>query len=178
MPIGNTLNTQQKLSMQHTITVLVENKPGVLARVAGLFARRGYNIESLAVSITDDPTMSRMTIVATGDNQILDQITKQLNKLIDVIRVADYTDSPMLERELALIKVNTDVTNRSEVKELVEIFRAKIIDISDKTATIEVTGDVEKINAFEKMLADYGIREMVRTGRIALVRGARTATQS
>jgi acetolactate synthase-1/3 small subunit len=169
---------QQNVGTQHTITVLVENKPGVLTRVAGLFARRGYNIESLAVSITEDPTVSRMTVVASGDAQALDQINKQLAKLIDVIHVADYTDLPMVERELALIKVNADTSVRGEVMQLVDIFRAKIIDISDRTFTIEVTGGVEKINAFEKMLEPYGIREMVRTGRIALVRGARTAAQT
>jgi len=168
----------QQIGQQHTITILVENRPGVLARVAGLFARRGYNVDSLAVSITEDPTMSRMTVVCTGDGYILDQITKQLGKLIDIIRVADYTDMPMLERELALIKVNADVTKRGEIKELVEIFRAKIIDIGETTFTIEVTGNVEKITAFESLLEPYGIREMVRTGRIALVRGARTAAQS
>ncbi len=162
---------------QHTITVLVENRPGVLARVAGLFARRGYNVDSLAVSITDDPSISRMTVVASGDEQTLDQITKQLTKLIDVIKVADYTDAPMMERELALIKVDADTTKRGEVMQIVDIFRAKIIDISETTFTIEVTGDVEKINAIEKMLEPYGIREVVRTGRIALIRGARTAIQ-
>ncbi len=170
--------TEQNLGLQHTITVLVENRPGVLARVAALFARRGFNIESLAVSITDDPTVSRMTIVASGDDQILDQINKQLNKLIDVIKVADYTDMPMVERELALIKVNAETKVRGEVMQLVNIFRAKIIDISERTFTIEVTGGVEKINAFEAMLEPYGIREMVRTGRIALIRGPRTAAQS
>ncbi len=143
----------------------------------GRFARRGYNIESLAVSITkiqrfkDDGRRS-------GDAQTLDQINKLLAKLIDVIHVADYTDLPMVERELAMIKVDADTSRRGEVMQLVDIFRAKIIDISDKTFTIEVTGGVEKINAFEKMLEPYGIREMVRTGRIALVRGARTAAQS
>lgn len=176
MPI--TATTQRNIGMQHTITVLVENKPGVLARVAGLFARRGFNIESLAVSITEDPTVSRMTIVASGDEQVLDQIHKQVNKLIDVIRVADYTDTPMVERELALIKVNADSKTRAEIMQFVEVFRAKIIDVSDKVFTIEVTGGVEKINAFERMVEPYGIREMVRTGRIALVRGARTAAQS
>lgn len=177
MPITKT-QTQQNIGQQHTMTVLVENRPGVLARVAGLFARRGYNIESLAVSITDDPTISRMTIVASGDARILDQINKQLNKLIDVIKVADYTDMPMVERELALMKVNAETKVRGEILQLVNIFRAKIIDISDKTFTIEVTGGVEKISAFERLLEPYGIREMVRTGRIALVRGARTASQS
>lgn len=177
MPV-NQAQTQQNIGMQHTITILVENRPGVLSRVAGLFARRGYNIESLAVSITDDPSISRMTVVASGDAQSLDQINKQLAKLIDVIKVADYTDMAMVERELAMIKVNAETSVRGEIMQLVDIFRAKIIDISDRTFTIEVTGGVEKINAFEKMLEPYGIREMVRTGRIALVRGARTASQS
>ena len=117
--------------MQHTITVLVENKPGVLARVSGLFARRGFNIESLAVSITDDPTVSRMTIVVTGDDSVLDQINKQTNKLIDVIRVVDYSDIPIVERELAMIKVGAEPRDRAEIMQIVDIFRAKIIDISD-----------------------------------------------
>jgi len=161
--------------MQHTITVLVENKPGVLARVSGLFARRGFNIESLAVSITADPTVSRMTIVVSGDESVLDQINKQLNKLIDVIKVLDYTGQAIVERELAMIKVNAEARNRGEIMQIVDIFRAKIIDISDRTFTIEVTGSVEKINAMENLLAPYGIQELVRTGKIAMARGARTA---
>lgn len=160
---------------QHTITVLVENRPGVLARVSGLFARRGFNIESLAVSITADPTVSRMTIVVTGDAAVLDQITKQLNKLIDVIKVFDYTDQQIVERELAMVKVNAEAKNRAEIMQIVDIFRAKIIDISDRTFTVEVTGSVEKINAMENLLLPYGIQELVRTGKIAMVRGARTA---
>lgn len=160
--------------MQHTITALVENKPGVLARVAGLFARRGFNIESLAVSITNDPTVSRMTIVVGGDATVLEQISKQLNKLIDVIKVIDYTDMPVVERELAMIKVNAQPKSRGEIMQLVDIFRAKIIDISDKTFTIEVTGSLDKVNAIEGLLEPYGIQEMVRTGKIAMVRGART----
>lgn len=160
--------------MQHTITALVENKPGVLARVSGLFARRGFNIESLAVSITENPKVSRMTIVVTGDDAVLEQITKQLNKLIDVIRVIDYKDIPIVERELAMIKVEADPASRSEIMQIVDIFRAKIIDISDKTFTIEVTGSVGKVDAIEKLLEPYGIQELVRTGRIAMMRGART----
>lgn len=160
--------------MQHTITVLVENKPGVLARVSGLFARRGFNIESLAVSITEDPRVSRMTIVVTGDDTVLEQITKQLNKLIDVIRVLDYKDVPTVERELAMIKVDANPTSRSEIMQIVDIFRAKIIDISEKTFTVEVTGSVGKVDAIEKLLEPYGIQELVRTGRIAMMRGART----
>jgi len=160
--------------MQHTITALVENKPGVLARVSGLFARRGFNIESLAVSITDDPSVSRMTIVVGGDDTVLEQITKQLHKLIDVIKVVDYQDIPTVQRELAMIKVNADPATRAEIMQIVDIFRAKIIDISDKTFTIEVTGSVEKIDAMENLLMANGIRELVRTGRIAMMRGART----
>jgi len=160
--------------MQHTITALVENKPGVLARVSGLFARRGFNIESLAVSITDDPSVSRMTIVVGGDDSVLEQITKQLHKLIDVIKVVDYKEIPIVERELAMIKVNAEASTRAEIMQMVDIFRAKIIDISDKTFTIEVTGSVDKVNAMENLLAAYGIRELVRTGRIAMMRGART----
>ncbi len=160
--------------MQHTITALVENRPGVLARVSGLFARRGFNIESLAVSITDDPSVSRMTIVVTGDDKVLEQITKQLNKLIEVIKVIDYTDMIFVERELAMIKLNADNKNRSEIMQVVDVFRAKIIDISDKTFTVEVTGSGAKVDALENLLSPYGIQEMVRTGKIAMGRGART----
>ncbi|MHB1189814.1 MAG: acetolactate synthase small subunit [Armatimonadota bacterium] len=160
--------------MLHTITVLVENKSGVLARVSGLFARRGFNIESLSVSITDDPSVSRMTIVVSGDDTVLEQITKQLNKLIDVIRVVDYQDTPIVTRELSMIKVNADPTKRAEIMQIVDVFRAKIIDISDKTFTVEVTGSVDKVDALENLLAPYGIRELVRTGRIAMMRGAKT----
>jgi len=165
----------ERRMQQHTITVLVENKPGVLARVSGLFARRGFNIESLAVSITADPTVSRMTIVVTGDAAVLDQISKQLNKLIDVIKVLDYTGQPIVERELAMIKVNAEPRARGEIMQIVNIFRAKIIDISDKTFTIEVTGSIDKVNAIENLLMPYGIQEMVRTGKIAMARGAKTA---
>jgi len=161
--------------MQHTITVLVENKPGVLARVSGLFARRGFNIESLAVSITDDPTVSRMTIVVGGDETVLEQITKQLNKLIDVIKVVDYTGTEVVERELALVKVNAETKSRAEIMQVVDIFRAKIIDISDRTFTIEVTGSVDKIDAMEKLLEPYGVLELVRTGKIAMARGPKAA---
>jgi acetolactate synthase-1/3 small subunit len=163
-----------KETPQHTITVLVENRPGVLARVSGLFARRGFNIESLSVSITDDTSVSRMTIVVSGDDRVLEQITKQLNKLVDVIKVIDYTDMIFVERELAMLKVNAETKNRAELMQLVDIFRAKIIDISDKTFTIEVTGSVAKVDAMENLLAPHGIQEMVRTGKIAMGRGPRT----
>ena len=161
--------------MQHTITVLVENKPGVLARVSGLFARRGFNIESLAVSITDDPTVSRMTIVVTGDDSTLDQINKQTWKLIDVIKVIDYSQIPIVERELALIKVSADVDQRAPIMQIVDIFQGKIIDISEKSFTIEVTGGIDKVDAIEDLLRPYGIMEVVRTGKIAMARGSHIA---
>lgn len=164
-----------KKPMQHTITVLVENKPGVLARVSGLFARRGFNIESLAVSITDDPTVSRMTIVVTGDDSTLDQINKQTYKLIDAIKVIDYSDIPIVERELALIKVNAGVSERAAIMQIVDIFQGKIIDISDTSFTIEVTGGIDKVDAIENLLRPYGIMEVVRTGKIAMARGSHTA---
>lgn len=163
-----------RVQEQHTITVLVDNKPGVLARVSGLFARRGYNIESLTVSITDDPEVSRMTIVVGGDSDTLEQITKQLHKLIDVLKVYDYLDTPMLERELALVKVSAEPGQRLELMQLVDIFRGKVIDVAEKTFVIEVTGSGDKIDAFEKQMEPFGIRELVRTGRIAMMRGART----
>ena len=164
-----------KKPMQHTITVLVENKSGVLARVSGLFARRGFNIESLAVSITDDPTVSRMTIVVTGDDSTLDQINKQTSKLIDVIKVIDYSDIPIVERELALIKVKSATGDRAAIMQIVDIFRAKIIDISETSFTIEVTGGIDKVDAIEELLRPYGITEVVRTGKIAVARGSHTA---
>ena len=159
---------------QHTITVLVDNKPGVLARVSGLFARRGYNIESLTVSITENPGVSRMTIVVGGDMDTLEQITKQLHKLIDTLKVVDYLDIPMLERELALIKISADLGQRAELMQLVEIFRGRVIDVAEKTFVIEVTGSGDKIDAFEKQMEPFGVRELVRTGRIAMMRGPRT----
>jgi acetolactate synthase-1/3 small subunit len=161
---------------QHTITVLVENKPGVLSRCVGLFARRGYNIESLAVSITDDPTLSRMTVVTSGDERSLDQIGKQLEKLVDVAYVVDYTAVPSLHRELALIKVRAeDVNRRAEIKQFAEVFRASIVDVSERAFVLEVTGDTDKIDALERLLEPYGILEMVRTGAIVIGRGSSTA---
>mgnify|MGYP001007035016 FL=1 len=160
--------------MKHTLAVLVENRYGVLSRVAGLFARRGYNIDSLAVGVTEDPTISRMTIVVRGDDLVLEQVTKQLNKLIDVIRVTDLGSEDTVERELALIKVNADVNNRSEIMQIADIFRAKIIDVASKSMVIEVTGDENKIKAIEQLLKPFGIKEMVRTGKIALRRGPKS----
>ncbi|SMB90724.1 acetolactate synthase, small subunit [Thermanaeromonas toyohensis ToBE] len=159
--------------MKHTLAVLVENRPGVLMRVAGLFARRGYNIESLAVGPTENPSISRMTIVVEGDERTIEQVCKQLNKLIDVIKVSDITADPHVGRELILIKVNADPQVRGEIMQIVEIFRARIVDIARDTLIIEATGDEDKINAIENALRPFGIREVARTGKIALVRGAR-----
>lgn len=156
--------------MRHTLSVLVENKPGVLARVAGLFSGRGFNISSLTVGETEDPTTSRMTIVVTGDDAILEQVSKQLNKLIDVIKVYDLTGEVHLERELALVKVQAEMQQRSEILQLAEIFRAKIVDVSDKSYTLEITGTDDKVNAFIDLLRPFGIRELIRTGTVAIAR--------
>ena len=157
--------------MRHTISVLVENKFGVLARVAGLFSGRGYNIDSLNVGETEDPTISRMTIVARGDDRILEQITKQLNKLIDVIKVTDLTSEEHVERELALIKVSAPQKVRSEIIQLASIFRSSIVDVNLESLIISATGDEDKINALIDMLRPYGIREISRSGRVAISRG-------
>jgi len=167
-----------QLQQEHTITVLVENHAGVLARVAGLFARRGYNIESLAVSVTDKPEVSRMTIVVGGDLRVLEQITKQLNKLVEVLKVVDYSETTAVERELALIKVNAESKDRAEIMQIVEIFRGRIIDMSDRTFIIEVTGSTDKLDKITDLLTAYGIRELVRTGIIAMARGAKTASRT
>ncbi|MBN2488552.1 MAG: acetolactate synthase small subunit [Methanosarcinaceae archaeon] len=160
--------------MKHTLAVLVENRAGVLSRVSGLFSRRGYNIDSLAVGVTEDPAISRMTIVVRGDDHVLEQVTKQLNKLIDVIRVTDIKADEAIERELSLIKVAADANTRSEIIQIVDIFRARIVDVASKSMTIEVTGDDEKIRAMEQLLRPFGIKEMVRTGKIAMTRGAKS----
>lgn len=155
----------------------MENRPGVLSKVSGLFSRRGFNIESLAVSITEDPTVSRMTIVVGGDEKALEQIEKQLNKVVDVIKVFDYVNAASVDRELALVKVTAGADKRAEIMQICDIFRGKIIDVSDRTLTIEVTGTVEKVDAFQNLLAPYGIKELVRTGKIALTRGSRTTAE-
>jgi acetolactate synthase-1/3 small subunit len=159
--------------MKRTLAVLVENKPGVLTRVAGLFARRGYNIESLAVGPTENPSISRMTIVVDADERTVEQVCKQLNKLIDVIKLSDITQDPHVGRELILVKVNADPQVRGEIMQIVEIFRARIVDIARDSLIIEATGDEDKINAIVAALRPFGIREVARTGKIALVRGAR-----
>ena len=157
--------------LKHTISVLVENRSGVLARISGLFSARGFNIESLSVGETEDSTISRMTIVVKGDEQILEQVEKQLNKLIDVVKVADYIGTSHLQRDLALIKVKMNSKNRTELFQTVEVFRAKIVDLSEESVIIEATGDEEKIEALMNTLKGFGILEMTRTGIIAMARG-------
>ena len=159
--------------MRHTISVLVENKFGVLARISTLFAARGFNIDSLSVGETENPDVSRMTIVVQGDDRILEQVEKQLNKLVDVIKVFDFLQTQHVERDLALVKVKADKHNRSEILQIVDIFRARIIDFSSESVVIEITGDEEKIDALVNMLKPFGIKEMCRTGVIAMARGSR-----
>ena len=158
---------------KHTLSVLVENHAGVLSRVAGLFSRRGFNIDSLAVGITEDPEISRMTIVVDGDDYIVEQVGKQLNKLIDVIKIKELDDTESVSRELALIKVGAVASTRSEIMQLVEIFRAKIVDVSKNTLTIESSGTSDKVEALLDMLRPFGIKEIVRTGTIAIERGGK-----
>ena len=159
--------------MQHTLSVLVENKPGVLTRVTSLFARRGFNIDSLAVGITEDPTLSRITMVVSAADTPLEQITKQLHKLINVLKIQDLDPADMVDRELVLFKVNATPDRRHEVIEVANVFRAKIIDVGKNSLTIEATGTAEKLSAMEDLLRAYGIKELARTGRIALARGSR-----
>jgi acetolactate synthase-1/3 small subunit len=155
---------------RHTISLVVENKFGVLARIAGLFSGRGFNIDSITVGDASEPGTSRITIVTHGDEMIIEQIIKQLNRLIDVIRVVDLTDTGFINRELALIKVNASQAGRQEIVQIAEIFRAKIVDISQKTLTIEATGNEDKIDAIIGMLRPFGLREVARTGRVAMSR--------
>ena len=156
--------------MRHTISVLVENKFGVLSRVSGLFSGRGYNIESLSVGETIDPNISVMTIVTVGDDWIIEQITKQLNKLIDVIKVVDMTELDHVEREMVMIKISPRQEDKAEVLRIADIFRGRIVDSSPKTYTIEVTGDEKKIEAIVELLRPMGIKEFVRTGKVAIAR--------
>jgi acetolactate synthase-1/3 small subunit len=156
----------------HILSVLVEDKPGVLARIAGLFARRGFNIDSLAVGETQDPGVSRMTVAVRADGKPVEQITKQLHKVISVLRIAELPFDDSVERELALIKVGAPAGRRAEVLEITEIFRAKVVDVDSEALTVEVTGTPPKVAALEQLLMPYGIVEMVRTGRVALGRGS------
>lgn len=155
---------------RHIISILVENEFGVLARVAGLFSGRGYNIESLSVAETMDPTVSRITLVSSGDDQVLEQIVKQLNKLICVIKVSDFQDTDYVERELCLVKVGVSENDRAQLMNIIDIFRAKVIDVGPRSYVIEVTGTEDKINAMLQLLKPFGIREMARTGKAALAR--------
>lgn len=158
---------------KHTLSVLVENHAGVLSRVSGLFSRRGFNIDSLAVGVTENPRISRMTIVVDGDDYTVEQVSKQLNKLIDVIKIKELLPGESVSRELALIKVNATAATRAEIMQIVEIFRAKIIDVSKNTLTIETSGNTDKVAALEDMLKQFGVKEIVRTGIIALERGSK-----
>lgn len=157
--------------MLHTLSVTVDNKPGVLTRVTSLIARRGYNIESLAVDITEDPTISRVTIMVDGESTPIEQIVKQLHKLINVHKIVDLTDTDAITRQLALFKIKASPEQRHEVIEIASVFRANVVDVASATVTIEVTGDAEKIDAMENLLRAYGIKEVARTGKIALSRG-------
>ncbi|SFL64402.1 acetolactate synthase, small subunit [Paenibacillus sp. 1_12] len=159
------------MNHKHTISVLVNNQPGVLQRVSGLFGRRGFNIESISVGEAEEQGLSRMVIVTTGDDKTLEQVSKQLYKLIDVIKVIDLSSNPMVARELALIKVNADPSLRPEIFGLVETFRASVVDISPSSLIIQVVGDALKIEAMAELLKPYGIRELSRTGITAMVRG-------
>jgi len=159
--------------MQHTLSVLVENKPGVLTRVSALFARRGFNIDSLAVGVTEDPTLSRITIVVSAADTPLEQITKQLHKLVNVIKIQDLEPGESIDRELALFKVNAPPERRGEVIEIVNVFRAKIVDVGKNSLTIEATGSSDKLEAMEDLFRAYGIKELARTGKIALSRGSK-----
>jgi len=161
---------------RHTLSVLTENKPGVLARVAGLFSRRGFNIESLAVGPTEHPDVSRMTIVVSVDELPLEQVTKQLNKLVNVIKIVELEPSTAVQRELLLVKVRADSTVRSQVLETVQLFRAKVVDVSPEALTIEATGTADKLDALLRMLEPFGVREMVQSGMVAVGRGPRSIT--
>jgi len=163
---------------QHVVGTLVENHPGVLARIAGMFSARGFNIDSLTVGVTDDPTVSRMTIVVQGDDRILEQVTKQLNRLPVTIEVKDFVGEDFVDRELLLLKVRANSKNRAEIIQIIEVFRARIVDVSHETLTTELTGDQGKLNAFIDLLRPFGIEEMARTGRVAMARGPITPAKS
>jgi len=170
MPASN----QKDKDLRHTLGVLVENQPGVLSRVAGLFSGRGFNIESLTVAETIDPEISRITLVTTGNEQIMEQIIKQLRKLVNVIKVIDFREVEFVDREMALIKVKAEATTRAEALRIVDIFRGKVVDVSPTSYTIEVTGDGKKIEAITELLQHLGIIEIVRTGKAAIARSKKT----
>jgi len=159
---------------KHTLVALVEDKPGVLTRIAGLIRRRGFNIQSLAVGCSEQPGLSRMTVVVSGDSTEVEQVRKQLEKLINVVRVSDITEEAIVSRELALIKVNSTASTRSEIMQIVDIFRANIVDVSSNSVTVEVTGDDDKVESLIELLRSFGIKEITRTGRVALTRGRKS----
>jgi acetolactate synthase-1/3 small subunit len=159
--------------VRHTLAVLVENQPGVLSHVAGLFSRRGYNIDSLVVGETEDPGISRITLVVEGDEKVIEQVSKQLNKQVEVIKVNDITNEKIVERQLLLLKVAADTAIRMEIMQIVEIFRCRIVDIGKRSLIVEATGDEEKIEAIIRSLRPFGIQELVRTGKVAMVRGTK-----
>jgi acetolactate synthase I/III small subunit len=161
---------ESRRDMRHTISVLVENKFGVLTRIAGLFSGRGYNIDTLNVAPTQDPNTSQMTIVTRGDDATLEQIVKQLNKLVDVLKVTDFREGEYVDRELVLVKVGVDSKSRAEVMQITDIFRAKIVDVQPKTLTIEITGDESKVEKFLDLMRTFGVVELTRTGKVALPR--------
>ncbi|MFL6100441.1 MAG: acetolactate synthase small subunit [Actinomycetales bacterium] len=161
---------------KHTLSVLVENKPGVLARIAGLFSRRGYNIDSLAVGPTEHPEISRMTVVVDLEDSPLEQVTKQLNKLIEVLKVVELDGTASVQRELLLVKVRADLSNRSHVLETVQLFRAKVVDVSADAVVIEATGNSDKLDALLRVLEPFGIKELVQSGMVAVGRGQRSIT--
>ena len=161
---------------RHTLSVLVENSPGVLARIAGLFSRRGFNIDSLAVGPTEDDEVSRMTIVVNVEDLPLEQVTKQLNKLVEVIKIVELDPATSVQRELLLVKVAADRTSRSHILETVQLFRAKVVDVAPDAVTIEATGNVDKLDALLRVLEPYGIRELVQSGMVAVSRGSRSIT--
>ncbi len=163
--------------MKHTLSALVQDEPGVLTRIAGMFARRGFNIDSLTVGPTERPGVSRITMVVPGDGRAVEQITKQLYKLIDVLKVTDITEVPCVERELMLIKVNATPETRSNIMDVAQMFRARIVDVAEESLTLEVTGDPGKMVAIVKMLSGFGIREIARTGLVALVRESGVNTE-
>jgi acetolactate synthase-1/3 small subunit len=167
-------SNQKNSDLRHTLGVLVENQPGVLSRVAGLFSGRGFNIESLTVAETIDPEISRITLVTSGNEQIMEQIIKQLRKLVNVIKVIDFREVEFVEREMALIKVKAEATTRAEALRMVDIFRGKVVDVSPTSYTIEVTGDEKKIEAIVELLQHLGIIEIVRTGKAAIARSKKT----
>ena len=163
---------------KHTLSVLVEDKPGVLARIAGLFSRRGYNIDSLAVGPTEHPEISRMTVVVDLEDSPLEQVTKQLNKLVEVLKVVELDGAASVQRELLLVKVRADESSRRDVLQIVELFKAKVADVGPEAVTVELTGRPDKLEAMLKMLEPYGIREMVQSGMVALGRGPRSMSQA